>query len=299
MRKVLLTVITILMSLMFHIDAFSEPIPNEVRKCVAFIVKPGAERNKPIATGFFIGYKYDENPNKIYIFLVTARHALIDDKGMPHTDLLLRMNDKKTGGAKDFNLINPKAWFLHEKIEKSVDIAVQPLFPKEADFLVIPPKYFVTEELLKNNNIGIGDDVFFTGLLSYHSGSTKISPIVRFGKLALLTNEKTVDDKYYHFLDSGNIPGHSGSPVFLWTTPTRRQGKLIIGSRIFGLYGVVSGMLEYKKALEVTVPKQTRKQIVPVDARSSGITAIVPIKYLFEILEGYRLKKVLGILDSK
>jgi len=126
--------------------------------------------------------------------------VIIDDKGNRHPRLLLRINERSTGRSKDLNILKSKAWFFH-KNEAAVDIAVQPLLPRNADFLPIPSELFVTRELLVKNKIGIGDDVFYAGLLSYHSGREKIAPIVRFGRLSLVTNEETVADisTFTHF----------------------------------------------------------------------------------------------------
>jgi len=297
--KIALTIIVPIF--LFSSEAVSEPIPDQVRKCVAYVVKPGVTeiKNKPIGTGFFIGYKYAEREENTYVFFVTAKHVLFDDTGkLRHKKLLLRLNDKENENTKDFDLLKMNAWFAHEKEERAVDIVVQPLFPKEADFLYISKQHFITDEIISKRKIGIGDELFYTGLLTYHSGLHQISPIVRFGKIALMTKEKTVDGMYYHFIDAGNLPGHSGSPVFLWATATRKSGQIVAGSRIFGLYGIVSGVLEYTKELKATVPKSTARKMVLIDARSSGITAIVPIRYLIDILEGPKLKSALGIIKK-
>jgi len=293
-KQPIMVVCVILVSILVYISALAEPIPENVRKCVVYLTKLGTKENLPIGTGFFVAYKYPQQSDTYYVFLVTARHVLFDDKGQPHSRLLLRMNEKVTGRLKDFDILNPSLWFFHTDA-MAADVAVQPLLPKEADFLFIPSDTFVTKVLLTNNKIGIGDDVFYTGLLSYHSGREKIAPVVRFGRLALVTDEKTVDDKYYHFIDAGNIPGHSGSPVFLWATPTRVSSGIVAGPRIFGLYGIVSGVLEYSKELRFVLPKQTQQGPTPVDARSGGVTAVVPVKFLIEILESSQLMKAIGI----
>ena len=282
--------IFLLSTVMLH----AEPIPISVNKSVAFIVKPEGNENIPIGTGFFVGYKYPEKNDVHYIFFVTAKHVLYDKQGNQHSHLLLRMNDKATGLAKDFDIINPNAWFFHENTT-AIDVAVQPLKPRDADFLYVSSEYFVTKDLLVRSKISIGDEVFYSGLLSYHMGRERITPIVRFGKLSLLTDEKTLDGNFYHFIDSGNIPGHSGSPVFLWATPTREAGTVVAGSRVFGLYGVVSGVIEYDKELKATVPRQTYHQAIARDVRSGGITAIVPVKYLTEILESSQIKTAIGL----
>jgi hypothetical protein len=288
---------TVLLFLGFTVLLKAEPIPINVNKCVAFILKSEATEKQPIGTGFFVGYKYPERNDVSYIFFVTAKHVLFDDEGNRHSHLLLRMNDKATGSAKDFNVIKPNAWFFHRNAE-AVDIAVQPLKPKDADFLYVSSKLFITNDLIEKNKIGIGDDVFYSGLLSYHIGKKKISPIVRFGKLALITDEKTIDGQFYNYIDSGNIPGHSGAPVFLWATPSRSASQIVAGSRIFGLYGIVVGVVEYNKKLEATIPRKTYHQRIPIDARSGGITAMVPIKFLSEILESSQIKTAIGLSNT-
>ena len=297
MKKQVLSAIAFLIVFCFLIELRAEPIPEDVNQCIAYIVKPENSEAKPIGTAFFIGYNYPEQANKYYIFLVTAKHVLFDDTGIQHPRLLVRMNDKFTGHARDYDIINPRNWFFHENTT-AVDIAVQPVLPKDAKFLYIASKDFITEQVLTNRKIGIGDEVFYSGLLSYHSGQDKIAPVVRFGKLALITNEITVDGKFYNFIDAGNIPGHSGAPVFLWASPARESNALVAGSRIFGLYGVVSGVIEYSKELKLVMPKQTGQSMIPVDARSGGITAIVPVKYLVEILEGSRTKTAIGLIKK-
>jgi hypothetical protein len=297
MKQALSVICIIFTSLAVHVGAMAEPIPENVIKCVAYIVKPDIKENIPIGTGFFVAHRYQEQTDKVYVFLVTARHVLFDDKGQPHPHLLVRMNEKVTGRLKDFNILNSNRWFFH-KDAKEVDIAAYPLLPRDAEFLVILSDNFVTKDLLTNNKIGIGDDVFYTGLLSYQSGRERIVPIVRFGRLALVTDKQSIDGGYYHFIDSGNIPGHSGSPLFLWATPTRQSGALVAGDRIFGLYGIVSGTLEYTRELQFVLPKQTQLVPIPVDARSGGVTAVVPVKYLVEILESSQLKKALGIVAN-
>ena len=47
--------------------------------------------------------------------------------------------------------------------------------------------------------------------------------------------------------------------------------------------------------LKATIPKITASKMIPIDARSGGITAIVPVKYLIDILESSALKRAIGI----
>ena len=298
MKIKLIILILFLLSLFPASSIKAEPIPENVEKCVAYICVPNDSENTPIGTGFFVGYRYESQPDNYYVFLVTARHVVINEKSEIRPRLLLRMNDKVTGHSVDYNDIKANLWFFHTE-NQSVDIAVQPLFPSKADFLFIKKEDIITDKFITEKKIGIGDDIFYVGLLSYLSGKERIAPIVRFGRLALRTAEKTIDGKFYHFIDAGNIPGHSGSPVFLWATPARTSNVLAAGPRIFGLYGVVSGMIEYNKQLQVTMPRETNQRPVPIDARSGGVTAVVPANYLMDILESKDIKKILKVGSTK
>jgi hypothetical protein len=69
----------------------------------------------------------------------------------------------------------------------------------------------------------------------------------------------------------------------------------VAGGRIFGLYGVVSAVLEYAIPLKVIIPKSTQVSPIPIDYRAGGVTAIVPVKYLNELLNDPHLISAIGI----
>src|SRR4030065_729768 len=101
-------------------------------------------------------------------------------------DILNCIGYLTTKKLKDYDIIKNDRWFFHS--DNSVDLAIQPLLPRDADFLMIPNSLFVTDNTLSNNKIGLGDDVFYIGLLDYYSGVDHIIPIARFGRIALITN---------------------------------------------------------------------------------------------------------------
>jgi hypothetical protein len=252
---------------------------------------------QPVGTGFFISHSYPERSDGQYVFLVTAKHVLYDQEGKRFPKMFLRMNHAKTNLSHDFDLLQNNRWFFHPT-DETVDLAVQPLLPREAKFKWIPSSMWVTNQLIKEKRISIGDEVFYTGLLPRHSGVKRIMPITRFGRLALVPDEKTFDGRNLHFIDADNIPGHSGSPVFLWATPARSANQLIAGPRIFALYGVVSSVVEYTTAIKFA--KQSAKtKTVPVDFRSGGVTGVTPVEYLWTIINGADLRAAIGLGQSK
>lgn len=281
---------------------WAEPVPKQTLHCIGYLTTPDPQstKDKPLpnvlaGTAFVVGYEYKERPSTAYLFLVTARHVLFDAKGQRLSKLSLRMNHKETSKAFDFGPLKNNRWVLAP--DPAVDLAIYLGLPKQASYLRVPNSLFVTDQDVTQNSIGVGDEVFFVGLLPYHAGQEKITPIVRFGRLALLTEEKTTDGKYYHFIDADNLPGHSGAPVFLWATPTRTAGHLVAGSRIMKLWGVVSGMIEYPKPLKAVNVRPTAR--IPIDYRSGGVTVVVPIKHLEEILQSDQVRRALGIHQAK
>ncbi len=70
--------------------------------------------------------------------------------------------------------------------------------------MFIPDSLIATSEILKRYKISEGDEVFFSGLFTSHPGQKKNQPIVRFGRVALMSDEKIEwreKDKAAKFLD--------------------------------------------------------------------------------------------------
>jgi len=170
----------------------AEPIPEQVLDTVVYITLPKSYNQVkkvyeyiPIGTAFFVSHKYDKYPTRNYAFLVTAKHVLFEKNKTDPRIVLLRMNDLSKGQAKHYDCLDQTKWFFHPD-DKSVDLAVQNLFPKDAYFKSIPSSMFMTNDQLIKNRIGIGDEVFYMGLLPHHAGTKRILPITRFGRLALM-----------------------------------------------------------------------------------------------------------------
>ena len=278
----------------------AQTIPESVQDTVAFLVLPAAadetRPSTPIGTGFFVGMSYGDVKDRTWIFLVTARHVVLAENGMPRPKLRLRVNAKDSHRAQDLYELLADRWFFHEK-PNAVDLAVYPLLPKEAEFKYISNADFVTQDTISKNRIGIGDDVFYLGLLSFEGAAAadRVSPVARFGRLALTSDQPMLSDgRFFHFVDANNMPGHSGSPVFLWATPSRSAWQVVAAPRIFGLYGIVSGVVEYSKDLKARLPQQSVGSPVAIDYRNAGLTAVVPVKFLVEILNREEIRKAVG-----
>jgi len=58
------------------------------------------------------------------------------------------------------------------------------------DHLVFPYSLCITDERMKENEVGLGDEVFITGMFRHHHGTRKNIPIIRVGNIACMTEEK-------------------------------------------------------------------------------------------------------------
>lgn len=171
------------------------------------------------------------------------------------------------------------------------DVAVIPVeIPDGYDCKVIPYKMLATEKFVSENEVGIGDDVFFVGLFSGYSGQKHDRPIVRFGNISLMHEEMplrldphsevtTPADAY--LVESRSWGGHSGSPVFIYFPLTRKPGVINFGGeQAFALLGVTQGHFEFPKEVEFT-GNWLGTGKVPLN---TGIAAVIPAEKIIETL---------------
>jgi len=113
------------------------------------------------------------------------------------------------------------------------------------DHLAFPADRLFDRSLFEEFEIGIGHDVFVTGLFRHHHGEQKNIPIVRVGTIAALDEEKVQTTVYLrdaYLIECRSIGGLSGSPVFLQveselmlkvrtaqTLPTHPPGTYLLG----------------------------------------------------------------------
>lgn len=291
---------SILVVILFWGEAImAAPIPPEVKSVVAFVLIPGKKPGElvPYGTAFFVGVKDHKTPDRFFVYLVTAKHVLrTPDRKSWLPKIFLRLNTK-AGGSEIFEVPLAlsganKNVFLHT--DPSVDIAVIPALPdeKKFDFKFLPEDMVTTEKDFKDLNITEGSEVFFTGLFTPYVGTRKNYPVVRFGRVSLITDEKIkfVDrDAQLYLIESGSFGGNSGSPVFFYLGSDRTPGTLIVGPPILKLAGVMSG--SFLDLQPVGVVETAKVNVAP---SSMGIAAVVPAYKLHELLFSADLMKQRG-----
>jgi len=275
------------------------PIPSEIKSVVAFVFIEN-ENGKPVPNGtaFFMGVKNASDPNEFCVYIVTAKHVLYKPKTTEFLDkVFVRLNKKEGGseiGAIPINAEGKKRTvFTHN--DPNVDIAVIQCLPDQAkyDFKFLTDDMITTKETYKDLKIREGSEVFFTGLFTPYIGVERNYPIVRFGRVALVTDEKLEwepgKQMDLYLIEAGSYGGNSGSPVFFYLGSDRNPGSLVVGSPVIKLAGIMQGT--YRDAQEI---KFVETKNVPISVSSMGIAAVVPSYKLHEVLFSKEVKKSRG-----
>lgn len=260
----------------------------EIKKSVSFIFVPeGVDKLKPNGTGFFIGVKNEENENIFNVYFVTAKHVLKDKNGNYLAEIVLRLN-KKDGNSQLIK-ITLKDVQIFEHTDKDVDVALFNCLPDQNvfDFKFIPNSLIANKEVVEKNEIAEGDEVFFTGLFTSHIGQKRNQPIIRFGKVALISDEKIEwkeKDKPAKFMDlylleCQSFGGNSGSPVFFQLNPMRKPGQISLGGPVIFLAGLMMGSFLSGNQIQIT---ETITNLISL--QNVGIAAVTPADKLYEIL---------------
>ncbi|KKW38621.1 MAG: hypothetical protein UY85_C0012G0004 [Candidatus Peribacteria bacterium GW2011_GWB1_54_5] len=255
---------------------------------MTFVYVKGAHGNWVAnGTGFFIGVKNENDPKISNVYLVTAKHV-IHSGGSLILPLAIRLN--KFEGNAQVTEISLKEGDVIMHPDPDVDLAVIGCLPDQKifDFLMLPQELICEKKVIENEKICEGDEVFFAGLFTSHVGQKQNQPIIRFGKIALMSDEKIewrdTKDKPAKLLDlylleCQSFGGNSGSPVFFHLVPLR-TGNLVLGGgpKIF-LGGVMRG--SFLNLNEIQVVK-TQKSAISVE--NLGVAAVTPAYFLQEIL---------------
>jgi hypothetical protein len=165
--------------------------------------------------------------------------------------------------------------------------------PNDADHLAIPFSYCATPEILAEYEVGLGDEVFVSGLFRHHYGKKRNIPIVRVGTLAAFNEERIATQMFgemdAHLIESRSIGGLSGSPVFLNLGVVRQMGGQILHKAGTGpgsfLLGKTHGHFD-------ELPTGTRGRTeIGSDLTSrkvnAGIAIVIPFESILSVVQGY------------
>lgn len=267
-------------------------IPDEVRKCVVFVAYKTSDGTKLAGTAFLISIPLElANPNFGTSYVITAKHIIDAIRGKSvDQKVYLRINLKDGGTQLIETPIN--SWLSHPQ-ELDVDIAAFNWFPKQEifDYRFIPLEMAATKEIIEKEHIGVGDDVFLTGLFINHYGLGKNIPIIRVGNIASMPEEKVhtkSGDIDAYLIESRSIGGLSGSPVFVYMGALRMIGDAIqpkkqvgrSGLPIFYLLGLIHGHFDLPQ-FELDNIEQDSLINLQINM---GIAIVIPVWKIMEVI---------------
>ena len=164
-------------------------IPDVIKKCLGFVglrqpdggIHWGGTAFVVSVPGLkYPGYKFD--------YLVTAKHVADEISGQ---DAVVRMNTAN-GGFVTFELVNSPWWF-HATEPTTVDAAVTIFAPPpeiKLDIRNVPTFMFLNDEIIQDRLIGIGDEIYVSGLFTRITETSKNQPVLRTGNIAVMPDEK-------------------------------------------------------------------------------------------------------------
>jgi hypothetical protein len=265
-------------------------IPDQVRKCVAFVAIRMADGSfRFVGSGFFYGRDLENDSTRATsVHFVTARHVIDKARTRGLTTIFIRVNQKQ--GEAVWSVTQLADWIFHPT-DKSIDVAMLPCrVSATLDHLVLPASIGGTEEKLKCNEVGLGDEVFITGLFSHHHGNRRNIPIVRIGNISCLVEEKVVTKDYgeidAYLIEARSIGGLSGSPVFVNLGSLRPIG----GTVTFGrrgpsvlLLGLIHGHFDSQISSSDKTDVLTKDEGFTSEAVNTGIAVVVPFQRIDEV----------------
>jgi hypothetical protein len=282
-------------------------VPDVALKNVVFIgwVESSGETEQVIwdGTAFFVSVPAPSGMDFQSIYLVTVKH-IADKLKLPERKWCIRINTKD--GRSVLVEGDPGArWWGHPTEEESVDCAVLPYAPPDeanVDAASVPISMFATEEVIENNGIGEGDEVFVIGLFTRLAGNDRNVPIVRTGNVAMIPREPLPAakiDSYFgpidaYLIETRSMGGISGSPVFVRETLVFRdvsavqkatgKTKQTVGhvSGEFYLLGINHGHWRIHPSEHNRYDFRTTSNVS--ESIALGISIVVPAKKILEII---------------
>lgn len=200
-------------------------IPDELRECVCFVEARWPSGAAEVGTAFFVGVPLDAPPGSgqsWFHYVVSARHCIAgrketqEQQGGPAETAALLINQR--GGGRVRCPTRVADWLLHG----TADVAVLPIGTVNPVFEVSvwdADKSVANDKIVRERDIGAGDDVFIAGLLIHHPGKTRNLPIVRLGSVAAMPEDPVermeTGPDVVTLVQVHSIGGLSGSPVFV------------------------------------------------------------------------------------
>jgi hypothetical protein len=277
-------------------------IPDTITKAIGFLCfkildGPLANTYKAFATGLIVGVYYPER-QMLFTHLVVAKHSISEIQKRGIETLFVRLNTHE--GGSDYVEFNLRTSGFMMSVNESIDLATMPIGIDYTKFDVKPldVEVFATENVIRDQWIGLGDDLFVPSLFVARTGNQRNIPIIRTGIIASMPDEPIKDGEFEYnaFLaELRSIGGISGSPVFVYLDKNRAVPTLLPHNQqsTFYLLGLICGHwnLGQKQQLQHSdISLEEGSQFdIPIgynkgETLNVGIAIITPAQEIFDLV---------------
>ncbi len=280
-------------------------IHDYIQDCVIYLYPSedhAVQGEKVGGSGFLVHVPISSNPNHAVIFAVTNKHVIRQG----HSPVVRLNNKDGTLAIADFK---KEQWIDHPGGD---DLAVVPIGLNTARQRIssIPREMLISQKIIEEHDIGLGDDIFVVGRFINHEGKQKNTPSLRFGNISQMPGDKIKQDTGFlqesFLVEAKSIGGYSGSPVFvhmlpLSSRPKKDDPKMLLTVPLPGigpwLLGVDWGHIQsWEWVIDDKTGKPTQQKY---KVRSNtGMMAVVPAWKLEELLNTKRIQKLMRIADD-
>lgn len=272
-------------------------VPDEIRKAVVFLYCRVKGEMKAAGTAFYARYPLPDFPESGIDVLMTAQHVIAAIRENSDDGLVVVRLNLQDGGS-ELLAAPVDNWLPADQSKEAVDLAVTPWRPPPGVNVDMRPwrlgDSVATDDVMRREGIGIGDEVFMVGLFRNHLGRDRNEPIIRVGNLAAIPADpirtKHFGDMRAFLVEARSIGGLSGSPVFAHMGLIRvRDGAVHVanpevspGEDVMAFYflGLAHGHWSMPEADADDLLEDVRED----EVLHTGIAAVVPAQQIMNVL---------------
>jgi hypothetical protein len=256
-------------------------IPKIYLDCVFYVYpnRSSAEKGERAGGTGFLCAKHHRISDQV--FLVTNRHV-IATMAEPH----IRLNVRDGVGVDVIRI--PKDWWKEHPEGDDLSVSQVDLSAEKYKIAWVYETAFINDQIIEQENIGLGDSIAMLGRFSSHDGKLQNSPSARFGHIAMLAADP-VENEFGSLqetlvVECFSLRGYSGSPVFWFRRTNAISDDAILNSRSAYLLGV--NWMHFEE-----------KQSITAGARQSDETFVKDHTGMSGVIPAWRLKKLLSTFD--
>lgn len=283
-------------------------VPPEFQKCVFFLhgLVPDEKNpqkeviSEPVGTGVIVSIPSKVGGAFIHEYAVTNNHVVNGEKV---SGSIIRVNTRD--GSSRYIDLDAAEWIKSFTDDLAATDISDLLDYETDDIRPIPVMDFISEQRIKDFELGFGDDVFMIGLFANQQRKDINFPALRSGNLSMLADKKAkiAQESGYtspcHVVDMRSRSGFSGSPVFIYRTPaTHLRGVMgedwevnTDNNILLGLLGIHCG--QYPEDVKV---KKKKKQSKP---RSAGFEGVIELEMPSSMTIVVPAAQILALLNDR